>query len=638
MLADAGAAPESGPGLSRGRRALPGTEAWILLALTLLAVLSRIYTTNSLAGEPTSDEYFFALFARDLARGWSSGGGLSLAVLADDGRALALQVAALSFVLPWDQITVGRTLQAAFNAFCVPLTYVLGRQAGLRRTAALVGALLLLAAPEFQEFAWRFWSDSQATFLALAYLSLLLGFARAPGVLGALGALVLLVLLFLTKDSAAALLAPFFPIAIAAAATQRPRSARARVGLVAVLMLPALLFGAVSAFAPGWLDRFGGASFGRVLLYGPRVMEGALDAMPLAPEFGRRVVQVVGPFEIGVGLLWAWALGYVWLLLTTAWVAVQASTGQVRRSTAVPWLVALLAWTPISVIPFRRIGSLGMPDPWVALAAGALLVGVGLAARGSDRTARTGWSLAALGTVTVGFLAQRLVVWATPDLQAAFTIRTFMPLIPLWALLAGAGVWGAAASVTFLLPTTRHARSAMALLAAALLVGVWSPLVSDRLSTRPLLARRADRGADPETPQGLRVEALVEAEAWLRANLRPSDQIATGIPRHLAWYADLGVAGLGSLVNLGAQARPPSEQDAFIRGQVGPTGAHYVVDFNVYWTNPDDPRSRQFRETFDWLAGQPSLEVALLRRDRFGHPALYVIRNHGYGLARGKQG
>ena len=42
------------------------------------------------------------------------------------------------------------------------------------------------------------------------------------------------------------------------------------------------------------------------------------------------------------------------------------------------------------------------------------------------------------------------------------------------------------------------------------------------------------------TPQGLRVETLVEAEDWLKANVQPTDVVITGIPRHLAWYADLG--------------------------------------------------------------------------------------------------
>ena len=32
----------------------------VLLALTVLGLLSRVYTTNSLAGEPTPDEYLYA--------------------------------------------------------------------------------------------------------------------------------------------------------------------------------------------------------------------------------------------------------------------------------------------------------------------------------------------------------------------------------------------------------------------------------------------------------------------------------------------------------------------------------------------------------------------------------------------------
>ena len=56
-------------------------------------------------------------------------------------------------------------MQALFNALCIPMTFVLGRQVGLTRSAALVGALLLMAVPEFQELAWRFWTDSQATFV-----------------------------------------------------------------------------------------------------------------------------------------------------------------------------------------------------------------------------------------------------------------------------------------------------------------------------------------------------------------------------------------------------------------------------------------------------------------------------------------
>ena len=51
---------------------------WIVIALAAAALLSRVYTTNSLAGEPTSDEYLYAVHARDLARDWASGKTVSL--------------------------------------------------------------------------------------------------------------------------------------------------------------------------------------------------------------------------------------------------------------------------------------------------------------------------------------------------------------------------------------------------------------------------------------------------------------------------------------------------------------------------------------------------------------------------------
>src|SRR5438309_7309370 len=144
----------------RVRRLNPGLSYnWIVLALAAAALLSRVYTTNSLAGEPTSDEYLYAVHARDLARDWSSGQAVSLEDLGVEGRSVAVESAALSFVLPWDVLTVGRTMQAFFNALCVPMTFVLGRQIGLTRSAAFVGALLPMAVPVFQEDAWRSWAD-----------------------------------------------------------------------------------------------------------------------------------------------------------------------------------------------------------------------------------------------------------------------------------------------------------------------------------------------------------------------------------------------------------------------------------------------------------------------------------------------
>src|SRR5207248_7113635 len=96
---------------------------WIVLALTAVALLSRVYTTNSLAGEPTPDEFLYGVHARDLARGWASGQAASLEDLGVEGRSVVVESAALALVLPWDPITLGRTTQALFNALCVPMTF-----------------------------------------------------------------------------------------------------------------------------------------------------------------------------------------------------------------------------------------------------------------------------------------------------------------------------------------------------------------------------------------------------------------------------------------------------------------------------------------------------------------------------------
>ena len=154
--------------------------AWIVILLAAVALFSRVYTTNSLAGEPTSDEYLYAVHARDLARDWASGKTVSLEDLSVEGRSVAVESAALSFLIPWDPLTVGRTMQAFFNALCIPATFVLGRQIGLTRAASAVGALLLMAVPEFQELAWRFWTDSQATLVILIYLCAIVAFMRKP--------------------------------------------------------------------------------------------------------------------------------------------------------------------------------------------------------------------------------------------------------------------------------------------------------------------------------------------------------------------------------------------------------------------------------------------------------------------------
>ena len=145
----------------------------------------------------------------------------------------------------------------------------------------------------------------------------------------------------------------------------------------------------------------------------------------------------------------------------------------------------------------------------------------------------------------------------------------------------------------------------------------------------------ADRGADPDTPQGLRVQALVEAQPWLQANLQPGDVILTGIPRQLAWYADLGVDGMDNLIDLGSQPRTEEQRRQYLLDRVGPRGVDYVVDFNVNWTDPGSEAARQWRQTYEILARRSTLEAAYVARDKFGYPVFYVIRNHGYAVAPG---
>jgi len=166
-----------------------------------------------------------------------------------------------------------------------------------------------------------------------------------------------------------------------------------------------------------------------------------------------------------------------------------------------------------------------------------------------------------------------------------------------------------------------------------LLIVFWSPLLRERLSSSPLVGRVADRGADADTPQGLRVETLVEAEDWLKANVLPTDLVITGIPRHLAWYADLGVEGMENLVDLNSQPRTEEQRRQYILDRVGPRGVAYVIDFNVNWMDPGGDNARQWRQTYETLAGRPNLEPAYVKRDKFGHPVFYVIRNHGYAAA-----
>jgi hypothetical protein len=608
---------------------------WIVLALALAALLSRVYTTNSLAGEPTSDEYLYAVHARDLARDWSSGQTVSLEDLGVEGRSVAVESAALSFILPWDPLTVGRTMQAFFNALCIPATFVLGRQIGLTRPASAVGALLLMAVPEFQELAWRFWTDSQTTFISLVYLSALVAFIRRPAILsGALG-LLCLGLLLLTKESAAVTFTPFLVLAAAIPASQRLTSSGRRYALLATVLACLAFVGlaVLLARAPGDLAR--NALLQKTFGAGPLILSSFRDAIPRIPDYSQQLVTLIGPTQLGTGFLWATLIGFVWLVAQS--VVAVATTRPRLTPWVIGWIAAALLWLPAMITPARDLATLNMSDPWIAVAAGGLLVTVGTVDLYLRNARRTGWGLALLGLVVVAVLVERLVISVTPKVSsAALTFRSLMPIVPLFALVAGGGLWAAAGALALLIPTSRSARGFIAVLGAAMLVVFWSPLLRERLSSQPLLGRVADRGADADTPQGLRVEAMVEAQSWLQANLQPSDLILTAIPRHLAWYADLGVDGYTNLIDLNSQIRNEEQKRQYILDRVGPRGVTYVVDFNVAWTDPNGDASRAWRQTYETLTTRPNLETAYLKRDKFGYPVFYVIRNHGYAVATGR--
>ncbi len=623
----------------RVRRLNPGVSyTWIVLALTAVALLSRVYTTNSLAGEPTSDEYLYAVHARDLARDWSAGQSVSLEDLGVEGRSVAVESAALSLVFPWDPLTLGRTLQALFNALCVPMTFVLGRQIGLTRSASFVAAVLLMAVPEFQELAWRFWTDSQATFLSLMYLAAVAAFIRRPSAISAALGLVCLGLLLLTKESGAVTFTPFAVLACAIPLSRRlTSSGRVYTALAAGLVIVAFVgFGVLLARAPGDLAR--NALLQRTFGAGPLILSSVRDAVPVLPDYSRQLVTLVGPAELGTGFVWATLIGYAWLV---AQALVAFTTHQPRLSTWVAgWCAAMLVWLPAMVTPWRDTASLKQSDPWVAVAAGALLVAVGTADLYLRNSRRGGWGLTLIGLVVLAVLAERLIIAVTPKVSAAaLTFRSLMPIVPLFALVAGGGLWAAAGALALLVPSTRSARAALAVLASLVLVLFWSPLLRERLSSHPLLGRVADRDADPDTPQGLRVQVLVEAQPWLQANLQPGDVILTGIPRQLAWYADLGTDGMDDLIDLGSQpdraddGRHEEQRRQYILDRVGPRGVSYVVNFNLNWLDPGGEPARQWRQTFDALSSRPNLEPAYVARDKFGYPVFYVIRNHGFANA-----
>jgi hypothetical protein len=438
----------------------------------------------------------------------------------------------------------------------------------------------------------------------------------------------------LTKESAAVTFAPFLVLAIAIPMSRRLTSSGRRNALLAagLVCLAFAGLGVLLARAPGDLAR--NALLQKTFGAGPLIFSSVRDAVPKIPDYSQQLVSLIGPTQLGTGFLWATLIGFAWLMIQS--VVALVTTRPRLTPWVVGWLVAVAVWTPAMITPSRDMAMLKLSDPWVAVAAGGLMVAVGTVDLYLRNARRPGWGLALLGLVVLAVLAERLVIAVTPKVSnAALTFRSLMPIVPLFALVAGGGVWAAAGALALLIPTARTARAFVAVVGAALLVALWSPLLRERLSNQPLLGRVADRGADPDTPQGLRVEALVEAQSWLQANLQPTDLILTGIPRHLAWYADLGVAGYDNLIDLNSQVRTEEQKRQYILDRVGPKGVTYVVDFNVSWTDPGGDAARQWRQTYETLANRPNLEAAYVKRDKFGNPVLYVLRNHGYALAPG---
>jgi hypothetical protein len=614
-----------------GVRRFTHSYTWIVLGLAFVAMLSRVYTTNSLLGEPTSDEYLYAVHARDLTRGWLAGEVPSLTDLGEEGRSVAIESAALSMLLPWDPLTIGRTVQALLNALCIPMTFVLARQIGLTRSAALAAALLLMAVPEFQELAWRFWTDSQATLLALLYLSALVSFVRRPSWIAPVLGVLALIGLVLTKESAAVTLAPFASLALLPLIRRLTRSRRTYLLLaagVAVLLGGGLI--ALLATAPRLLAS--SPLLQKTFGAGPLILSSVREAIPRLPDYSDQLLQIIGPRELGTTFVAVTLIGYGWLLAQSA-VALLTAHSRLG-SWALGWLVAALVWLPGVSVAARDIGLLRQPSQgWVIVAAGVLLVAIGTVELHLRNARRPGWGLALLGLVVTAVLLERLIIVVTPKVAAAaLTFRSLMPVVPLFAILAGGAVWAAAGALALLAPWIRNGRAILTVVAALLVVGLWTPLLHERFSNKPLLGRIADRGADPETPQGLRVETFVEAEDWLKSNLRVGDLILVGpgILRQVAWYADLGVDGMNSLIDVNSQPRTDEQRRQYLLDRVGPNGVDYVIDFNVSWPDPGGEASRQWRQTYETLASRPTLEVAYLKRDKFGQPVFYVIRNHGY--------
>jgi hypothetical protein len=494
--------------------------------------------------------------------------------------------------------------------------------------------VLLMAVPEFQELAWRFWTDSQATLVCLIYLAGLIAFIRRPALVSGALSVICLGLLLLTKESAAVTFTPFLAIALAIPLSRRMTSSGRRYAAMAAVLIVVLLVGLAVLLARAPTDLARNALLEKTFGAGPLVFISLRQAIPVLPSYSQQLVGLIGPVELSSGFVWGTLVGLIWLA-AQAGVAIVADRNHLS-AWALGWLVAALAWVPAMEVPWRDLASLHQSDPWIAIAAGGILVVVASVAQQLRGDRRPGWALAMLGMVLVAVLSERLIISVTPKVSAAaLTFRSLMPVVPLFAVVAGAGLTSAASALALLVPQVRWARPACALAAAFVLIMMWSPLFHDRLSNRPLLGQVADRGGNRETSDGLLVHVLLDAQPWLEANLQPGDVVLAGkgTPRHLAWYADLGIDGMNNLIDVGSQDRTPEQRRRYVLDRLGPHGVDYVVDYNADWTDPGGDKARQWRQTFDLLSGLPNVETAYVVQDKYGYPVFYVLRNHGYVAA-----
>ncbi|MCA1645785.1 MAG: hypothetical protein LC797_10075 [Chloroflexi bacterium] len=321
-------------------------------------------------------------------------------------------------------------------------------------------------------------------------MSALVAFTRRPAVLSGVLGLVCLGLLLLTKESAAVTFAPFTLLAGAIPLSRRLTDSGRKYAAVAggLVLLAFVGLGVLLARAPGDLAR--NALLQKTFGAGPLILSSIREAIPRLPDYSAQLVMLIGPAELGSGFLWATLVGFAWLLAQS--VLALVATRPRLTPWVIGWIVAALVWTPAMITPSRDLASLHLSDPWVGVAAAGVLVAVGTAEQYLRNARRNGWGLALLGLVVVAVLAERLVIAVTPKVSnATLSFRLLMPIVPLFAIVAGGGIWAAAGALALLVPSARSARAVLAVLASVVLVVFWSPLLRERLSLSTPHARAA---------------------------------------------------------------------------------------------------------------------------------------------------